>query len=60
MWGREAADPLERLQHSGLLSKGGRQAWHHFGRPGILYKGERLWRNKTVGIMVVDQHGVLL
>jgi hypothetical protein len=40
VWGREAPDALERFQPPGLLSKVGRQAWHHVGRPGLLYQRE--------------------
>jgi hypothetical protein len=57
---RQTADPLEGLEGVGLLGEGGRQPWHDLRCPGIPHKGERLWLDKTDGIMALDQHSVLL
>jgi hypothetical protein len=37
-----------------------RTRWHAFGRPSLSDQGEWLWWNQPVGMMRVDQHGMLL
>jgi hypothetical protein len=60
VWSRQTSDPLKGLEGVGLLGEVDRQTWYNLRYPGIAHKGERLWLDKTPGIMALDQHGVLL
>jgi hypothetical protein len=51
---------MEGLAGAGLRGEVGGQTWDDLRDPGLSPQGERVWLDKTAGIMAMDQPGVLL